>query len=86
MLYTDGLVEAMSPSGEMFGIDRLTQSLAEGSSSVGDILDRAFDRRRKHVRDADQFDDTTIVCFGLDHTGTTRRAPGSMRRRPQADP
>lgn len=85
MLYTDGLVEAMSPAREMFGVQRLIRSVAEGSSTVDDILERTLDQRRKHVRDAAQFDDTTIVCFGLDRPSARNGAADPTRRRPQAN-
>ena len=84
MLYTDGLVEAMSPGREMFGIQRLMESVAHGSSAVSDIIDRTLKQRREHVQDAAQFDDTTIVCFGLDRASPQDRVGSPPRsRRPQ---
>jgi sigma-B regulation protein RsbU (phosphoserine phosphatase) len=66
MLYTDGLVEAMSPAREMFGMERLTAAMAEGTSDAAQLLERALTRCRDHVADAPQFDDTTVVCLGLE--------------------
>jgi sigma-B regulation protein RsbU (phosphoserine phosphatase) len=66
MLFTDGLVEAMNPSREMYGMDRLTTILGREDSSATNLVDRAVQSCQEHVRDAPQFDDTTIVCFGLD--------------------
>lgn len=65
MLYTDGLVEAMSPAREMYGMDRLRRAAARGSSDAAAFLDRALTSCRDHVADAPQFDDTTVVCIGL---------------------
>lgn len=65
MLYTDGLVEAMSPNREMYGMQRLTRAAAYGSSDAAAFLDRALTSCRDHVADAPQFDDTTVVCIGL---------------------
>jgi phosphoserine phosphatase RsbU/P len=67
MMYTDGLVEAMSPDKEMFGQERLLQSLGDASSQADAVLDRAIHACSDHVGAAPQFDDTTIVCVGLDH-------------------
>jgi phosphoserine phosphatase RsbU/P len=66
MLFTDGLVEAMNPSREMYGMDRLTLTLGKDDSSASSLVDRAVENCQQHVKDAPQFDDTTIVCFGLD--------------------
>jgi serine phosphatase RsbU (regulator of sigma subunit) len=66
MLFTDGLVEAMNPSREMYGMERLTAALASEDSNATALVDRAVHDCQEHVRDAPQFDDTTIVCFGLD--------------------
>jgi len=67
LMYTDGLVEAMSPDKEMFGQERLLKSLGESSSQADAVLDRAIHACARHVGAAPQFDDTTIVCVGLDH-------------------
>lgn len=76
VLYSDGLVEAMSPSHEMFGMDRMVRSLARGSSEAAVLLDRALDTMQRHVGDAPQFDDTTVVVFGLDRRrGAAERSP-----------
>lgn len=66
LLFTDGLVEAMSPSKEMFGNERLRAALAHGSSHARHTLRRVTQACQNHVLDAPQFDDTTVVCFGLD--------------------
>ena len=66
MLYTDGLVEAMSPGKEMYGMQRLERAMARGPSDSQVVLERTLTDMQKHVLDAPQFDDTTIVCVGLD--------------------
>lgn len=66
MLFTDGLVEAMNPSRQMYGMERLTEILADGSSAANHLVERAVKDCQEHVQNAPQFDDTTIVCFGLD--------------------
>ncbi|MBX2813367.1 MAG: SpoIIE family protein phosphatase [Myxococcales bacterium] len=80
LLYTDGLVEAMSPTRVMFGMNRLHQALAYGASHAHDILSRLVRACQEHVLDAPQFDDTTLVCFGLDHPDTDAISPVSTQR------
>lgn len=75
LMYTDGLVEAMDPRKKMYGMERLLQVLGQGSSHADDMLERAVRDCMKHVQDAAQFDDTTIVCLGLDHPDRPIRPP-----------
>ncbi len=65
MLYSDGLVEAMSPAREMFGMGRLEDSVRDGASGAQTMLDRALKGCQEHVAGAPQFDDTTVVCVGM---------------------
>jgi serine phosphatase RsbU (regulator of sigma subunit) len=66
LLYTDGLVEAMSPSRQMYGMDRLKRSVGRGASAATWLIERVVKDMQSHVADAPQFDDTTIVGIGLD--------------------
>lgn len=92
MLYTDGLVEAMSPSQEMYGMERFVAAAGEGEAETEAFLDRALTRCRDHVADAPQFDDTTVVCFGLEagaaEAGSNKPTEAELRqlrsRRPRA--
>lgn len=84
LLFTDGLVEAMSPARVMFGIRRLNDALARGPSRAHDMLGRVMQACQDHVLDAPQFDDTTLVCFSLDHPDVTPSAPiSNTRHRPR---
>ncbi|MCA9550484.1 MAG: SpoIIE family protein phosphatase [Myxococcales bacterium] len=82
MLYTDGLVEAMSPSREMYGMARLVQAMASGPSDAALLLERALTSCRDHVGDAPQFDDTTVVCVGLEHPDRPPDAAITAREEP----
>jgi serine phosphatase RsbU (regulator of sigma subunit) len=73
LFFTDGLVEAMSPSREMYGMDRLGRVVKKGSSEAQAILDRTMHDMQSHVADAPQFDDTTIVCIGYEPSQAPRR-------------
>lgn len=65
LLYTDGLVEAMSPNREMFGDHRLLQVLQTASADPAEQLEQVVRACQHHVLDAPQFDDTTLVCLGV---------------------
>jgi sigma-B regulation protein RsbU (phosphoserine phosphatase) len=60
---SDGLIEALDPSGEPFGYDRIRQALnapAGGASEVRDRLLAAVDR---HTRGLPASDDKTFVAM-----------------------
>ena len=66
LMFTDGLVEAMNPQREMFGMQRLLQVVGAGSTSAHSLLERALQACQRHVADAPQFDDTTTVTISFD--------------------
>ena len=63
-LYTDGVAEATNANDELFGVDRMIETLrsAENSSpeEILQAVDRAID---DFVKDAPQFDDITMLCL-----------------------
>ena len=64
VLYTDGVTDAMSPSGELFGMKRLERCLTtapHGASLVGQAVRDAV---QAHTANRDQFDDITLICLG----------------------
>ena len=62
-LYTDGVPEATSKEKELFGNDRMLEALNKiSSSSPKDILDGVRSAVDDFVKDAEQFDDLTMVC------------------------
>jgi len=64
VLYTDGVNEAMSPGGELFGMGRLERCIATaplGASVVGKAIREAV---RTHTDGRDQSDDITLICLG----------------------
>ncbi|MBO7519960.1 MAG: PP2C family protein-serine/threonine phosphatase, partial [Clostridia bacterium] len=63
-LYTDGVTEANSATGELFGEDRLLSCLTDISDlTAQQILDRVNRTLDDFVQDNDQFDDITMLCF-----------------------
>ncbi len=60
MLYSDGLPEALSASGEAFGFERLRQLLAPGGQAQ-EVLDRVLAAFDAHVGREPLHDDLTLV-------------------------
>ena len=63
-VYTDGIPEAITESGEMFGMDRMIEVLntcADGSPD--DILRTVKSAVDDFAGDVEQFDDMTIICL-----------------------
>ena len=64
-LYTDGVPEATDASGELFGMDRMTDAL-NVSRSEESLQDKLLSVKRAvdaFVGDAPQFDDITMTIF-----------------------
>ena len=53
----------MSPKQEMYGMARLERAIARGPSDAISVLERTVLDCQKHVGNAPQFDDTTVVCL-----------------------
>jgi serine phosphatase RsbU (regulator of sigma subunit) len=64
VLYTDGVNEAMDNEGRLFGIERLTQTLATAPPEVAKVGVAILDAVRHHAAGCDQSDDITFLCFG----------------------
>ncbi len=63
-IYTDGVPEATNSEGEMFGTDRLVETLRQAESrSPRQILDHVSASVKDFVKDAPQFDDLTMLCI-----------------------
>ena len=64
LMYTDGLSEAMSPSREQFGYDRIREIILRMSENDPyEILDELFQAIEEHAGGEDQHDDTTILVL-----------------------
>ena len=70
-LYTDGVPEATDPEGKMFGIERMLASLnGDTAASPEEILKNMRGAVDEFVKEAEQFDDLTMLCaeYKGDHT------------------
>lgn len=63
LLLTDGVTEARSPGGELFGIDRATAAFAAAGGAPGVVVDRVVSAVRTFVRDEALGDDATLVAL-----------------------
>ena len=72
-VYTDGVPEATNAADEMFGTDRMIDALnAEPDASPQDLLKNVQNAVDGFVKDAEQFDDLTMLC--LEYRGTGAKA------------
>ena len=63
-VYTDGLPEATDGDGKMFGIDRMTDALNEYlDEKPRPLIEGMRESVNKFVKDAEQFDDITMMCL-----------------------
>ena len=70
-LYTDGVPEATDNEKKMFGTDRMISALNENNdASPEEITDNVRNAVNKFVKDAEQFDDLTMLCLKY-NGGTT---------------
>jgi len=78
LFYSDGLVEAHSPTREMFGFPRLQALMGEptGENLVPFLLDRLHDFTGPHW---EQEDDVTMVLLGAQPRGAADDGPGNGR-------
>ena len=64
LVYSDGLVEAHDPKGEMFGFPRLRRMVAEHDAEEGSLVDFLMDELRSFTGDGwEQEDDITLMAL-----------------------
>ena len=62
-IYTDGVPEATNSEKELFGMDRMVVALNKaGNASPKEILETVRKEVNEFVKDAEQFDDLTMLC------------------------
>jgi sigma-B regulation protein RsbU (phosphoserine phosphatase) len=73
--FTDGVTEALSPSDEEFGEERLKELLRKVVHlEAPEIASRISDEMKNWIRDADQHDDLTFVVLKVNESGSTKPA------------
>ena len=70
-VYTDGVPEATDQDGQLFGTDRMLEALnRKPDASPQELLQEVRNAVDAFVRDAEQFDDLTMLC--IEYRGTDR--------------
>ncbi len=63
-VYTDGLAEAMNQDQQQYGVDRIVDALNQSSASnAAGYMEDTLASLDAFVGDAEQYDDTTILCI-----------------------
>ncbi len=70
VLYTDGIVEASCPGGDMFGVAGLELALTACTGEPQCVIGSIADALRCHEADVKPSDDQTLVILRLDEEGT----------------
>lgn len=65
LLYTDGVLDAQSPTGERFGAERLRRSLSARSDSAQSLVDSVVNAVNRFRADYPLCDDLTLVAIQL---------------------
>ena len=69
-LYTDGVPEATNAAGELFGTERMLEALNSNPNVEPEqILKNVRTYVDEFVKDAEQFDDLTMLC--VEYRGST---------------
>jgi serine phosphatase RsbU (regulator of sigma subunit) len=65
VIYTDGVSEAMNPTNDLYGIDRLRELMRESQAGQADALGKVIlEDVRRFADGRPQNDDITIMVFG----------------------
>ena len=73
-LYTDGVPEATNAEKEMFGLERMIDALnATPDAAPRQLLSNVREAVRGFVKDAEQFDDLTMLC--IEYRGKAKKDP-----------
>lgn len=63
-VFTDGVTEAMNDKAETFRVERVHAAVGKGASDPEQVMQRLMADIKRHVGEAPQSDDLTLVCFG----------------------
>ena len=63
VLYTDGFLDALDPTGNAFGLVRLQDAVSSARGSAEEIGAHVLQAVKVHTAGFEQFDDMTLLCF-----------------------
>lgn len=64
--YSDGVVDALSPRGESFGVERLTEVVVNAPTQPEALIESVVDALNEFAEGKDPYDDVTLVAISCD--------------------
>jgi len=64
--YSDGVIDAVSPAGEIFGTDRLARVVREAPASPSAVVQQVVSALEEFTHGSEPYDDVTLVAVGCD--------------------
>jgi len=64
LLFTDGISEAMNSTGDLYGLERISEQVKKGSSDVTKMGKQILEDVKRFVGTQAQSDDMCLLCFG----------------------
>ncbi len=87
VLFTDGVTEATSPAGDLFGVERLREVLRGAErAELADVKRRVLSALGAHAAGAALTDDTTILMLRRSGAEVSRSGQPSFDARPEPGP
>ncbi len=78
-VYTDGVAEATDANNELFGTERMIEALnRDVNAPPMETMQNVRDAVNEFVKDAEQFDDLTMVCLEYKGTENTGEKPAGI--------
>ncbi len=71
-LWSDGIIEARKPEGEMFGEERLN-ALLHAKSPVADVFGNILKQVQEHIGDSDGDDDVSMVSLAMPNENVAQK-------------
>jgi serine phosphatase RsbU (regulator of sigma subunit) len=68
LAYSDGVVEAQSPDGELFGQERLEEVLRTAAAEPQSVVDGVLAALDRFTRGVEPYDDVTLLAVGRTHS------------------
>ncbi|MEO0513426.1 MAG: PP2C family protein-serine/threonine phosphatase [Planctomycetota bacterium] len=86
VLFTDGITEAFSPTGELFGMDRLDRAIEDCTIDAGALVGSLVDAVKDHTADLEPTDDRTLLVGKVGANQPTRPNAKANASHPQTNP
>jgi sigma-B regulation protein RsbU (phosphoserine phosphatase) len=62
--YSDGVIDAVSPAGEIFGTERLARVMREAPASPSAVIQQVVSALEEFTQGSEPYDDVTLVAIG----------------------